>query len=100
MQRLVDGYPELPYVSIQKRVPKGWWDQQERKNFNETVSSFSDSGKSAQADSSVSYSCMSRKMHCPCGRPMFTLHRQAGLSPRYVQSTIRVVQRNADALGR
>lgn len=34
----VDGYPELPYVSIQKRVAKGWWDNQERKNFNETVS--------------------------------------------------------------
>jgi hypothetical protein len=36
---IVDGYPELPYVSIQKRVAKGWWDNQERKNFNETVSS-------------------------------------------------------------
>ncbi|KAJ9121530.1 hypothetical protein QFC22_002148 [Naganishia vaughanmartiniae] len=33
----LDGYPELPYVSIQKRVAKGWWDQQERKNFNETL---------------------------------------------------------------
>ncbi|KAJ9111540.1 hypothetical protein QFC20_002513 [Naganishia adeliensis] len=33
----LDGYPELPYVSIQKRVAKGWWDNQERKNFNETL---------------------------------------------------------------
>jgi hypothetical protein len=35
---IVNGYPELPYVSLQRRVPKGWWDNQERRNFGETVS--------------------------------------------------------------
>ncbi|KAK8864462.1 hypothetical protein IAR55_001711 [Kwoniella newhampshirensis] len=33
----LNGYPQLPYVSIQKREPFGWWDQQERKNFGEVV---------------------------------------------------------------
>lgn len=34
----VNGYPQLPYVSLQQREPFGWWDRQERKNFNEVVS--------------------------------------------------------------
>lgn len=33
----VNGYPQLPYVSLQQREPFGWWDQQERKNFGEVV---------------------------------------------------------------
>ncbi len=31
------GYPQLPYISLQRRPAKGWWDNQERKNFGETV---------------------------------------------------------------
>ncbi|GFZ43895.1 hypothetical protein JCM24511_01615 [Saitozyma sp. JCM 24511] len=33
----LNGYPQLPYVSLQTREPFGWWDQQERKNFGEVV---------------------------------------------------------------
>ncbi|RXK36922.1 hypothetical protein M231_05824 [Tremella mesenterica] len=33
----LNGYPQLPYVSLQSRSPFGWWDQQERKNFGEVV---------------------------------------------------------------
>ncbi|WOO80110.1 uncharacterized protein LOC62_03G003621 [Vanrija pseudolonga] len=33
----LNGYPQLPYVSLQTREPFGWWDIQERKNFNELV---------------------------------------------------------------
>ncbi|KAK4683418.1 NADH dehydrogenase (ubiquinone) 1 beta subcomplex subunit 8, partial [Tremellales sp. Uapishka_1] len=33
----LDGYPQLPWVSLQTREPKGWWDQQERKNFGEVM---------------------------------------------------------------
>ncbi|KAH8086904.1 hypothetical protein HD553DRAFT_282789 [Filobasidium floriforme] len=39
----LDGYPELPYVSLQRRVPKGWWDNQERRNFGETLHEQEDS---------------------------------------------------------
>jgi hypothetical protein len=38
-----------------------------------------------ETESFLSYSCMNKKMRCQCGLPMFTLHRQVGLSPRYVQ---------------
>ncbi|KAI9639762.1 uncharacterized protein MKK02DRAFT_40087 [Dioszegia hungarica] len=31
----LNGYPQLPYVSLQTREPFGWWDRQERKNFGE-----------------------------------------------------------------
>ncbi|KLT43981.1 hypothetical protein CC85DRAFT_284023 [Cutaneotrichosporon oleaginosum] len=31
------GYPQLPEVSLQLREPFGWWDIQERKNFDEVV---------------------------------------------------------------
>ncbi|BEI86757.1 hypothetical protein CcaverHIS002_0701030 [Cutaneotrichosporon cavernicola] len=31
------GYPQLPEVSLQLREPFGWWDIQERKNFDEPV---------------------------------------------------------------
>jgi NADH-ubiquinone oxidoreductase ASHI subunit (CI-ASHI or NDUFB8) len=34
----LNGYPELPYVNLQHRPPKGWWDIQGRRNFGETVS--------------------------------------------------------------
>ncbi|WRT66435.1 uncharacterized protein IL334_003391 [Kwoniella shivajii] len=33
----LNGYPQLPYVSIQQREPFGWWDRQERKNFGEVL---------------------------------------------------------------
>lgn len=33
----VNGYPQLPEETLQKRSPWGWWDQQERKNFEEVV---------------------------------------------------------------
>ncbi|KAK6910033.1 NADH dehydrogenase (ubiquinone) 1 beta subcomplex 8 [Kwoniella mangroviensis CBS 10435] len=33
----LNGYPQLPYVSIQAREPFGWWDRQERKNFGEVM---------------------------------------------------------------
>ncbi|WVQ99455.1 hypothetical protein IAU59_006590 [Kwoniella sp. CBS 9459] len=33
----LNGYPQLPYVSIQQREPFGWWDRQERKNFGEVM---------------------------------------------------------------
>ena len=33
------GYPQLPFVSRQYLAPKGWWDQQMRRNFGDTVSS-------------------------------------------------------------
>ena len=31
-------YPNLPNISYQRRQHKGWWDWQERRNFNEPVS--------------------------------------------------------------
>ncbi|KAL7004251.1 hypothetical protein EMMF5_006196 [Cystobasidiomycetes sp. EMM_F5] len=31
------GYPQLPQISRQHRSPRGWWDRQERINFNETL---------------------------------------------------------------
>lgn len=34
----VHGYPQLPAISLQTRSPYGWWDPQERKNFDEVVS--------------------------------------------------------------
>lgn len=34
----VHGYPQLPAINLQTRSPYGWWDQQERKNFDEVVS--------------------------------------------------------------
>lgn len=34
----VHGYPQLPAINLQHRSPYGWWDQQERKNFDEVVS--------------------------------------------------------------
>ena len=37
----VNGYPQLPYISIQQRPPTGWWDNQSRKNFGEVVSGHS-----------------------------------------------------------
>ncbi|KAG8685443.1 hypothetical protein FRC08_013104 [Ceratobasidium sp. 394] len=30
-------YPQLPPISAQRRPPKGWWNEQERRNFGETV---------------------------------------------------------------
>ncbi|WVR06962.1 hypothetical protein IAU60_003998 [Kwoniella sp. DSM 27419] len=33
----LNGYPQLPYVSIQQRQAFGWWDRQERKNFGEVM---------------------------------------------------------------
>lgn len=30
-------YPQLPFVSRQLRPAKGWWDEQQRRNFGETV---------------------------------------------------------------
>ncbi|KIJ66987.1 hypothetical protein HYDPIDRAFT_174269 [Hydnomerulius pinastri MD-312] len=30
-------YPELPYVSSQTLPPRGWWDQQMRRNFGDPV---------------------------------------------------------------
>lgn len=38
MSPVVNGYPQLPYLSLQHREPFGWWDRQERKNFGEVVS--------------------------------------------------------------
>ena len=35
----LDGYPQLPLVSRQHLPAKGWWDQQMRRNFGDTVSS-------------------------------------------------------------
>jgi hypothetical protein len=34
----LNGYPELPNVSRQYLPPYGWWDQQMRRNFGDTVS--------------------------------------------------------------
>ncbi|KAI6155167.1 Ndufb8, NADH dehydrogenase 19kDa subunit [Pisolithus tinctorius] len=31
------GYPELPWVSNQSLPARGWWDQQERRNFGDPV---------------------------------------------------------------
>ncbi|KAG6334645.1 hypothetical protein ID866_4441 [Astraeus odoratus] len=31
------GYPELPWVSNQSLPPRGWWDQQMRRNFGDPV---------------------------------------------------------------
>ena len=31
-------YPQLPPISAQRRPAKGWWNNQERRNFGETVS--------------------------------------------------------------
>lgn len=31
-------YPNLPNISYQRRQHKGWWDWQDRRNFNEPVS--------------------------------------------------------------
>ncbi|WVO16148.1 hypothetical protein L204_103818 [Cryptococcus depauperatus] len=33
----LNGYPQLPDETLQKRYPFGWWDMQERKNFGEVV---------------------------------------------------------------
>ncbi|TYJ54138.1 hypothetical protein B9479_005236 [Cryptococcus floricola] len=33
----LNGYPQLPNETLQKRQPFGWWDVQERKNFGEVV---------------------------------------------------------------
>lgn len=30
-------YPHLPPISAQRRPPKGWWNNQERRNFGETL---------------------------------------------------------------
>lgn len=30
-------YPQLPPISAQRRPAKGWWNNQERRNFGETV---------------------------------------------------------------
>ncbi|CAE6413200.1 hypothetical protein ACGC1H_002955 [Rhizoctonia solani] len=30
-------YPQIPAVSLQRRPAKGWWNQQERRNFGETL---------------------------------------------------------------
>ncbi|CAE6449221.1 unnamed protein product [Rhizoctonia solani] len=30
-------YPQIPPVSLQRRPAKGWWNQQERRNFGETL---------------------------------------------------------------
>ncbi|EKD00334.1 hypothetical protein A1Q2_05392 [Trichosporon asahii var. asahii CBS 8904] len=35
---MLHGYPQLPAINLQSRSPYGWWDQQERKNFDEVVS--------------------------------------------------------------
>jgi hypothetical protein len=35
----LNGYPELPNVSKQRLPPTGWWDQQNRRDFGETVNS-------------------------------------------------------------
>jgi NADH dehydrogenase (ubiquinone) 1 beta subcomplex subunit 8 len=36
----LNGYPELPSVSKQYLPVRGWWDEQNRRNFGETVSFF------------------------------------------------------------
>ena len=33
----LNGYPQLPNVSRQYLPPKGWWDTQMRRNFEDTV---------------------------------------------------------------
>ena len=33
----LNGYPELPNVSRQRLPPTGWWDNQMRRNFGDTV---------------------------------------------------------------
>ncbi|KAG8726767.1 hypothetical protein FRC12_023101 [Ceratobasidium sp. 428] len=30
-------YPQLPAISAQRRPPKGWWNEQERRNFGEAI---------------------------------------------------------------
>ena len=30
-------YPQIPPISVQRRPAKGWWNQQERRNFGEVV---------------------------------------------------------------
>lgn len=32
-------YPNLPYISSQRRVQSGWWDFQDRRNYAEPVNS-------------------------------------------------------------
>lgn len=60
------GYPELPYVSKQRRQPYGWDDPQMRRNFGETVSSTLPLELVA-GPISVSSSFMSTKKCCLCG---------------------------------
>ncbi|WVQ72488.1 hypothetical protein IAR50_002043 [Cryptococcus sp. DSM 104548] len=33
----LNGYPQLPDETLQRRQPLGWWDMQERKNFGEVI---------------------------------------------------------------
>jgi hypothetical protein len=78
---LVDGYPELPYVSLQRRVPKGWWDNQERRNFGETVRHEWVTLSTLDIDAGIrhSHSFTSKKTRSPCGPPMPTPCLPAGL---------------------
>lgn len=48
----VHGYPQLPAINLQSRSPYGWWDQQERKNFDEVVSISGRPAKSGVSGSS------------------------------------------------
>jgi hypothetical protein len=61
-------YPALPNVSRQYLPAKGWYDQQLRRNFGETVSCLSSTSwwRSAQKTHSRT-SCMRRMSCTPCG---------------------------------
>ena len=60
------GYPELPYVSKQRRSPFGWDDPQMRRNFGEPVCAF----YACDVTSDLrlySHSCTNKRRLCPCG---------------------------------
>lgn len=62
----VNGYPQLPYVTLQSREPFGWWDQQERKNFGEVVSCISPF-KCSGGTADDRYRCTRKRTPSECG---------------------------------
>jgi hypothetical protein len=57
-------YPQLPAISNQRRPPKGWWDNQERKNFGETVSLGMQSRRGKTSISAIDLSSRVRILIC------------------------------------
>ena len=65
----LDGYPQLPDISRQTLPPRGWWDNQMRRNFGDTVcQSFL---FFQRASCLFDVRCMSAKRCIPCGVPIF-----------------------------